>query len=302
MALFSYSEGMGDEGAHIRLKLGTDEPVALSDFVGNFVGIANQFEKFIALEHPGMKAESEIFVKEVRSGSIEADLIAWVGAGVFSAGSAIAAANWAVDMIDKGQTLADFVGFLDRRLRPYFTKGGRSPDASKSDLADFLKTTGAIARDPKASARLEAAVFEDGKREVRAALFFTSEDARRAEQEIAAHRQELEAKTDENQERVLLQFVRPSAEAGKPGKRGGERGVIESIARRPLPILYASTLAEERMRHEKMQLDGNIFRALFDVSVNVELSANGRARAYRVTEVHEVLEDGAEEDLLSDDG
>ena len=119
-----------------------------------------------------------------------------------------------------------------------------------------------------------------------------------AEQEIADHRRELEAKTDENQARVLLRFVRPSVEAGKPGKKGGERAIIESIANRAMPILYASDLAEQRMRHEKIQLEGNVFRALFDVSVNVELTASGRPIAYRITEVHGVIDDEDGDDLI----
>ena len=294
MAYLAYSEAMGDEGAHIRLKLDTEEPVALSDFVANFVGIGNQFEKFVAREYPDLKADSEIYISEVRSGCIEADLVTLV-TGFGSVGIATA---WAIDKIDKAQILTKFVKDLGGRISPYFKKGGRTPEASKSDLTDFLKTTKAIARDPKAVASLEAAVFEDGERKVCAAFRFNNSEARRAEYEIEEHRQELEKKTDENQERVLLRFVRPSVEAGKPGKKGGERGVIESLAKRALPVLYASTLAEERMRHEKMQLEGNVFRALFDVSVSVEMSAKARPVAYRITAVHSVLEDDDEGDLL----
>lgn len=288
----SYPAIMGKQGAHIRLKLDTDEPMALGDFVGNFVGIGNQFEKFVARTHPELKAESEVFIKEVRSGSIEADLVAWVaGGGVTSA------SYWALDKLDKMQIFSAFVDDMKRRISPYFSEGGREPSATKSDLSDFTKTVKAISRDPKGAVNLEAAEYEDGDRNVRASFKFTSAEAKRAEHEILEHRQELEAKTDENQERVLLQFVRPSIEASKPGKKGGERGVIESIARRALPVLYASTLAEERMLHEKMQLDGNVFRALFDVSVNVELSSQGRPIAYRITAVHSVIEDG-DEDLF----
>lgn len=295
MAKFSYSEAMGEQGAHIRLKLDTDEPIALGDFVAHFVGISNQFEKFVAQERPELKADSQIYIQEVRSGCIEADLVVWIAGGAATIG---AAALYAVDVIDKVQIFANFIDWTKKRITPYFRRGGRTPDATKGDLSDWLKTTQAIAHDHSGNVRLEAAVFEDGDRKVRAAFQFSSQEARIAEHEIAEHRQELETKTDENQERVLLQFVRPSVEASKPGKKGGERGVIESIAKRALPVLYASTLAEERMLHEKMQLEGNIFRALFDVSVNVEMGSQGRPIAYRITAVHTVIEDGDEDDLL----
>lgn len=290
----SYSEAMGEEGAHLRLKLDTDEPMALGDFVGEFVGIGNQFEKFIAREHPALKAESEVFVKEVRAGCIEADLVTWIVSG----GIGFPTMKAAIDYIDKGQILAKFVNDLGGRISPYFSRGGRDPTASKGDLSDFLKAVKGISRDPKGSGKLEAAGFEDGKRQVRAFFKFSSQEARTAETEITEHRRELEKKTDENQERVLLRFVRPSVEAGKPGKKGGERGIIESIHKRALPVLYASGMAEEKMLHEKMQLAGNVFRALFDVNVNVELGATGRPIAYRITAIHTVLEDDSGDNLI----
>jgi len=286
---------MEGDGAHIRLKLDTDEPVALSDFVANFVGIGNQFERFVARERPDLKADSEIYIKEVRSGCIEADLVAWIASG-----GTLGTAAWAIDKIDKIQILSKFVDDVKARISPYFRKGGRTPNATKGDLSDFLKTTQAISRDPKGVAKLEAAVFEDGERKVKAAFKFTSAEARTADHEIGEHRRELETTSDQHQERVLLQFVRPSIEASKPGKKGGERAVISRIAKRALPVLYASRLAEEKMMHEKMQLAGNVFRALFDVSVNVEMGAKERPIAYRITAVHTVIEEGGEEDMLGD--
>lgn len=295
--LRTYNAAMGEDGAHIRLKLDTHEPIALSDFVGSFVGLGNLFEKYVAANHPELKAEGEFFVKDVRDGCIEADLVMWVGAAVQMA--TVALPNLSIiDTIDKGQILSKFVNDLASRISPYFRRGGRDPKATKSDLADYHKTISAIARDPIASANIEAAQFESDGRNIRSSFKFKASDAREAQREIAEHRKELEAKTGQNQERVLLRFVRPSVEAGKPGKKGGERGVIESISKQPRTVLYASDLAEQRVRHEMMTIEGNVFRALFDVSVNVELGSSGRPTAYRITEVHAVIEDDGEPDML----
>lgn len=296
--LRTYSQAMGEDGAHIRLKLDTHEPIALSDFVGSFVGIGNLFEKFIAANHPDLKAESEFFVKDVRDGCVEADLVMWIGATAASAIAILPQLN-IIDTIDKAQILSKFVGDLKSKITPYFRPGGRDPKATKSDLTDYHKVVSSIARDPIAATNIEAAQFESDGRNVRSSFKFKSSEAREALREISEHRKELDAKTDENQERVLLRFVRPSVEAGKPGKKGGERGVIESIAQRAMPILYASDLAEQRMRHEILQLQGNVFRVLFDVSVNVELNQSGRPLAYRVTEIHgPPIEDDDADDLI----
>jgi len=283
---------MSGDGAHIRIKLDTEQPVALDDFVGSFVGIGSQFEKFVARQHPDIKADSEFFVKEVRAGCIEADLVAWV-APVVGALPGMSA----VDMIDKAQILTTFVKDVERKISAYFRPKGRDPQASKSDLSDYLKTVKAIASDPAASGNIEAATFEADGRRVRAAFRFKSSEAKAAERRIADHRKELEAKVEADQNRVLLRFVRPSVEASKPGKKGGERAVIESIHKRALPVLYASDLAEQRMHHEKLQLEGNIFRALFDVDVNVEVGSAGRPIAYRLKNVYAVIDNEGEESL-----
>lgn len=282
---------MTGDGAHIRLKLDTEEPMALTDFVGSFVGIGNQFEKYVASEHPGVRMQSEFFVKEVRAGCIEADLVASIMPAAM-----VGAIPGVIDVIDKGQVLAQFVGDIKEKISVYFKKGGRDARSTRSDLSDFLKTLGGIARDPRANGNIEAAVFEDGERKVTASFRFSSSEARTAEHEIEEHQTELSAKTAADHERVLLRFVRPSVEFGKPGKKGGERGVIEKLARSARPILYASDLAEQRVRAEFLATEGNVFRRLFDVDVNVELSAAGKPLAYRIVALHGVIDMDDEED------
>jgi hypothetical protein len=64
MKNFTYVRAMGDDGAHIRLKLDNSQPITLSNFVGEFVGIGNQFEKFIAREYPDLTGESEFSLRK----------------------------------------------------------------------------------------------------------------------------------------------------------------------------------------------------------------------------------------------
>lgn len=92
---------MSAEVPHVRLHLETAQPVALSDFIAEFSGIGSQFERFVAEHFPEAKAEGEFYVKEVRDGSIEADLVAWVA----SSGAVLITAN-AISGIDQIQILS----------------------------------------------------------------------------------------------------------------------------------------------------------------------------------------------------
>lgn len=64
---------------------------------------------------------------------------------------------------------------------------------------------------------------------------------------------------------------------------------IEVIHPRPLRIFYASTLAEERIRHEIADADDSVYKKAFDVDVNVEIKA-GKPVAYRLVAVHDVID------------
>jgi hypothetical protein len=287
----TYKEAMGEDGAHVRLKLDTEQPIALDSFVGSFVGIGNQFEKFVAREHPGIKMDGEFFVKEVRAGCVEADLIAVVGPVLV--GTALPGI---IDAIDKAQILQKFVQDLSSRIGKYFTPGGRDERASRSDLSDYHKTIGAIVGDPNASARIESAEYVDDQRKISSIFRFTAENARSAQKQIADHRAEMDGTTASDHSRVLLQFVRPSVETGKPGRKSGERGIIAKIHHRALPIVYASDMAEQRIRSEFLE-EGNVFKRLFDVDVNVELNSSGKPKAFRIVHVHAVVDDVDEDDL-----
>jgi len=171
-----------------------------------------------------------------------------------------------------------------------FKRGGRDPKVSKGDLNDFHKTVRAVAHDPNAT--LSLAVFEEG--EQRVAFQFNTTQAREAEHNILEHRHELERTTAADHQKVLMVFTKTGVAHAKTGKRSGEMVQIEAIHPRPLPIVYASTLAEERIRHEIAEADENVYKKAFDVDVNVEMRG-GKPIAYRLVSVHDVID-------LPDDG
>jgi hypothetical protein len=181
-----------------------------------------------------------------------------------------------------------FVTTIKEKITRYI-HGERVDVASKSDLADFNKTVAAIANDPDGKARIQAAYFEDGERKIREAFVFDTSDARSAEKAIAEHRLELEKRTADTHDRVLMRFVRSSIQMAKTGKRSGELVIIDAISDRPLPIVYASELAEQRIKHEIKEADENVFKKAFEVRVSVEL-VNAKPAAYRVMEVYQVID------------
>ncbi len=277
----SYAQLMGEGVPHLTLTLDTKRPIEIGDFVSVFTSLASQYESFMRSRHPDLEAAAgaEVFVTEVRPGSIQADLLPWITNLLVPA----------LSTVDQIMIVEQFVQIYGARIAAYFRPGGRIESASKGDLADFLGATTAIANDPDGSARLEASYFEDGTRKIKAAFKFSTSEARQAVDHIANHRKLLDAKSAADHVRVLMVFSQSNVKNAALGKKSGERVIIEAISGKERPVIYASELAEQRIKHEIRDAPDNVYKKGFVVDVNVELS-QGRPVAYRVTNLHDVID------------
>jgi len=269
---------MDEWPAHILLTLDTERPIEVNDFVSAFTSLSSQYEKFVRAHYPSISPDADIYVAEVRPGSFEADLIAWASSTLAPVGQEL-----------QQQIIQHFVRYMGARLSTYFKVGGRDPQATKSDLSDFMGSVQAIATDPNGTSKIEAAVFEDKQKKILAAVKFDTVQALVATREIQAQVIEIEHKTATDYQRVVMVFVQSNIKDAELGRRTGERAVIESIFDRDLPVIYASDLAEQRIKHEIREADDNVFKKGFVVDVNVELRI-GRPIAYHVTDCHQVID------------
>ena len=265
---------------YLILTIDTSQPVELEHFVGQLVGFGHQFEKYIRSAHPDLAAEAKFFVQDVRHGSFIVEILPIL--------------QPLFQHVEHVQILDTFLSTWVRRVHTYFKKGGRDETANKSDLLDVMKVMKAISRDPKGKASLDYVAHEDGKRETKTIFKFNTADAQRAEEELEQHIYELEAKEAAQHERVAMVFSRADKEGATIGKHSGERVIIESLSTKARPIIYASQLAEQRVKHELRSATTNLFKIVFIVDVNVELR-NGKPWAYRVMHIHQVILDDDDE-------
>jgi hypothetical protein len=279
----TYDEIMGATRAYIRVKLDTSNPIEIGDFVSEFTSIASQYEKFVKDSYPDLVPEAHIFVKQVKRGSIIIDLIPFLP--LF--GGAEVAAH-----LEHINAVTEFIKTYREKIKKYFKRRGKAEveGASRSDLKDFMGSIEAIAKDPKGKASLEAVVFEQaGKGRVRAALKFNTKQAVQARNQIEKHQKRLEHKGNADFQRALMVFKQSNVKSPPVGKRTGEWVAIETISDRELPLIYASDLAERRIKHEIREADDNVYKKGFVVDVNVE-TRGGRPVGYRVTHLHQVID------------
>ncbi|MEL6103277.1 MAG: hypothetical protein AAFR68_18425 [Pseudomonadota bacterium] len=271
---------MDSDRSYFTLTIDTAQPVELDDFIGQLTSLGRQFDRYMAMTHPELAGEAKFYIKEVRKGSFIVDILP-----VFLP---------LVEHIQHINILDEFATNWATRIKTYFQKGGRDQTAGKSDLQDVLKTVRALARDADGSVKLDFVAHEDGKRDTRTILAFQTPQAVQAEREIEDHMLELDAQVAAEHSRVVMVFSRPDRLDAKIGERSGEKVIIDSISPKPRPLIYASELAEQRIKSEIREAETNIFNITFVVDVNVEMR-NNKPYAYRVTHVHQVIIDDVDE-------
>ncbi|WGJ13977.1 hypothetical protein QEV83_15090 [Methylocapsa sp. D3K7] len=277
--LRAYNSYMNGGHPYIVLKLQTKNPIQIGDFVSEFISITSQYDKFIKESYPALAQEAQIFVKSVRHGSVIAVLLPFVP---FMLSGEILA------HIEHINAINEFVRNFGEKIEAYVS-GRKVDNATRSDLKDFMGAVAAIANDPKGKASIASAVFEGGKIKTRVAVTFDSTEARRAVTQIEEHQRQLEQRNNADYSRVLGIFKQANTRDSPIGRRTSERLKIEQLSDRDLPLVYASDLAEQRIKHEIREADDNLFKKGFIVDINVE-TIGGRPVAYRVTNLHQVID------------
>jgi hypothetical protein len=266
---------------YIRLTLDVPEAVELGDFVGTFTALASEFERYVQAQDPKAAGQATLFVREVRQGSIIADLVPWVSmlSGV-------------VEAMDKVMVVEDFVRRYGERIGIFRRPAPLVPPETRSgELRDFAEQVAAIANNPGSSLEIAAIEIEDGDHKVKSAFRFKTSEAREVTDRLEAYRQQIEQRTDEPIQRVLMHFTRTDVGTPAVGQNTGERVKIEALSDRSLPLVYASELAEQRIKHEITEAEDNVYKKGFMVDVVVE-TRNGRPAAYKVVTVHQVIDLG----------
>jgi len=223
--VLSHNEVMDGSPVILTLRIENSQPVRLGSFVKSLTSLAVEYERSVREHDAFENTEAEVFIKEIRSGSIIADLIP-VAASV---------APLIATELDQLGLAIDFVNKWKQRFSD-LSSGVIPAGASKSDLKIWANSVESIARDPEASSTLEASTFEDGKRQVKASFRFSTREARKIEDVIEAEVIRLEDQKHADHERVLMVFTRSDIGSAPVGKKSGERVLIEELNSKPLAI------------------------------------------------------------------
>ena len=177
VAQMGYAQLMAATDAYIEVLIDSDQPVELRDFVAAFTSIGNRYARYMKENHPDLDEDASVFIRDVRRGSIIAELLPSFAS--------------LVGHMDQAVIVEQFVKSYGQRLACYFNAEGRAERASKGELSDFIGSIGAIANAKNGTGHIRAITYENKKRQVRASIKFNSSTARTAVNEIQRHKKRI---------------------------------------------------------------------------------------------------------------
>lgn len=252
------------ENGVLTFEIRNDQPVELTDLTSALTALGHQYSRYLAAQdYRFTKQESKLYVKQIRSGSIIAEL----------AGYAATHHKEVAEFAKSGASVVGFAKQLVGAIKSLKDGGKTATQLPQKDLRDLAKIVDVTASDPKGSLHIEAR--EHGTVNINVTL--NSVEANAVQNQATRLIEAQKLPTETTFPRVLLYWH--TASLGN-----SNTGVIEKVTDKPLPV----TIDNDEWK--KQMLAGKTNPLLIGFIVDVEvLYVRGEPKVYRVINFHEAI-------------
>ncbi len=265
---------MNEGQAYITITLDLRDPIEINDFAAMFAGVGAQFEAYLKRHHPDLKGNARLYVREVRHGSVVADLFPNIPD--------------LIGIMDGALIVMGFGALFSKRIRKLIS-GQFIEDGSKSDIKEIGETIRAVSNDNGGKMTIESVTYDKNEKNTKLEIVFDASEGRKAVETLNEQKKALDAIEHVDFSRVLMVFERSRKSGADVGKSTGELVVIPEISDKPKALVYASAGAEQIIKTEIRDAPDNVYKKGFVVDANVRKSGT-RVVAYAVTHVHQVVD------------
>lgn len=247
------------------VRIDNSRPVELSSFTASLAAVGDQFKRFVAHEG-GIDPETRLYVHEIRSGSIVAELIEL--------------GKTANDLWEQRDYIAPFVPALADTVNAVLNLTDQAKLLDRRTIRNVANITAPIAVDNGSTLQVI-----DNRGGTVVNNFIVDPHQAAAIQHNAQHLLNSEFPDEirfENEPMILFQL-----RDAPPGKTG-DFGIIDRFSSKPGKLFFAGDAVKSAILHE----NGNPFERVFWVSGYVK-TAGGRVAGYMI---HQLLEATDKED------
>jgi hypothetical protein len=243
-------------------------PVLLDDFTASFGGLGDEYELYArergwATPVPGVR----LYVREIRAGSIIADLIAL--------------APFALPFVEHANTIIEFtkhLGEIYSRLLGRKAQPAAAVNLTKRDYENVSSIVEPVAKDSASQINFTATINSH----VEYHFHMDSIEANAAQNAARREIAQLQQPATGMHDKVAMYFYQARND---PKATAGDRAIIESISDNPVKVVFAN----EDLKSMALRSVENPFTHAYVADVAVE-TIGGKPALYRVERIHEVID------------
>lgn len=244
-----------------------DKPIVVSEFTNALNAISNQYEKFLQDKYGSERPEAELYVQEIRKGSIVTTLVEYSSILLPFLGEVNT-------VFEFGQYIKSTYDYLLTGKKEHTEKG-----LDVKDLNNFLKVV-----EPGIHTNNNIYIQVKGKNNkiILDPLSANETEARAIRDRIKEDKKELsyKDKTIEYKKALFLEQIKRDLESKK-----GNKGVIKELNENSLNIIWDN----DDDKHKMLNCDDNPFKMIFIVDVEI-VEVNSETKFYRIMKLHEIIE------------
>lgn len=250
------------QDAKLTVEIRNKQPIELVDLTKSFLSLADEFKRFIENNEPdAAEAEVKLYVGEIRSGSVIADLVA------------------ISPLVVQGMSYLNTVINFNRHLRAAYDylsgQTNEKPDLEKATYQNLAAIVEPIAKDNGAQLNISA---PNGN----VYININSVDANAAQNKARKEIENLREPVSALHEKVLLYWYQAR---GDVTSQTGDKAIIESISPKPKKVICVNDTIKAQMIFDTE----NPFKWAYVVDVEVQ-TIGSKAAAYKILAVHEKFE------------
>lgn len=246
------------EAPTITVTIENQRPVELIDFTRSLLALGDQFKREVEGNASGF--ESKLYVKELRKGSLVAELIVMVPVGMA--------------VMEATNLTNDFVGTLRSTIDWLRAKGAKPEHIDTKTVANISTMVEPVAKDNGAN----FTVIVNG--DVNAPITLNAMEANAVQNRALRYIQDQREPQTALHTKVLMYWAVVKNEGGLPAS--GEKAMIDNLHDRPVKVVFDS----KTVREEMMQGQANPLKEAFIVDVEVQ-TVRGKIASYKVLQLHE---------------
>ncbi len=267
------------EETSLIVEIKNSNPVELVDLTNSLLALSRQYQRHaVRLEEVSSRQEAKLYIKEMRSGSIIAELTPYAD---FMKEAVNAVAPYA----EPAKKVVEFAKYLKGGIDSLL-KGTKPPtEMSARDLKDISQILDVTAKDPGGMFRIIATE----NAHVQVTINVNSQDSNAVQNQATKN---IEAMKEPEKNRYNHQLMYwQTASRGKPSKTN-DKATIDAISTRALPVF----IEDPEIKKQMLSGEENPFLVGFFVDVEI-LTVRGEIKAYKIVGLNGTLEDDHPEDI-----